>query len=320
MRNVVVTEINKLAANDSRIMMMTADLGYGVLEEFKKQFPCRFFNVGISEQLMTSAAAGMALSGNIVFTYSIGNFTTLRCIEQIRNDICYHNANVKIIAVGGGFSYGQLGMSHHMTEDIAMMRTLPNMRVLVPADPEEALACAKYAVQTDGPCYIRLARRGEPVLYLKSSSFNITNIQSVVAGETVALLVCGPIMNNAIEAAKELKKNGVSVSVYSNPCVKPIDKEMIRTIAKKYSLIFTIEEHQVSGGLGGIVAEIVCEMAEPHSRLCRIGLQDEYTAVVGDYEYLCDYYGLSSVKIASAISNILMLRQSEHENCYNQSK
>lgn len=305
MRNTVIDEIEKLAADDSRIMVVTADLGYDVLEGFAERFPARFFNVGISEQLMTSAAVGMALSGNIVFTYSIGNFATLRCIEQIRNDVCYHDANVKIIAVGGGFAYGQLGMSHHMTEDIAMMRTLPNMRVLVPADPEEALACVKYAVQTDGPCYIRLARRGEPVLYKKASSFDIAKIQPAVTGDAAALLVCGPLLKNAIEAAEKLKAGGIFVSVYSVPCIKPIDSTMICTLADKYPLLVTIEEHQISGGLGGTVAEIVSEIAGTRSRVYRMGLQDEYTSIVGSHEYLCDHYGLSAEKIAAAVSSML---------------
>ena len=305
MRNTVIDEIEKLAADDSRIMVVTADLGYDVLEGFAERFPARFFNVGISEQLMTSAAVGMALSGNIVFTYSIGNFATLRCIEQIRNDVCYHDANVKIIAVGGGFAYGQLGMSHHMTEDIAMMRTLPNMRVLVPADPEEALACVKYAVQTDGPCYIRLARRGEPVLYKKASSFDIAKIQPAVTGDAAALLVCGPLLKNAIEAAEKLKAGGIFVSVYSVPCIKPIDSTMICTLADKHPLLVTIEEHQISGGLGGTVAEIVSEIAGTRPRVYRMGLQDEYTSIVGSHEYLCDHYGLSAEKIAAAVSSML---------------
>ncbi len=305
MRNAVVQEIERLAEQDNRIAAVTADLGYSVWEKFAKRFPDRFFNVGISEQLMTSAAAGMALSGNIVFTYSIGNFATLRCMEQIRNDVCYHNANVKIIAVGGGFAYGQLGMSHHMTEDIAMMRTLPNMRVFVPADPEEALACVKYAAQIDGPCYIRLARRGEPVLYQKTPSFDIEKIQPVITGDAAALLVCGPLLKNAIEAAEKLKPGGISVSVYSVPCMKPVDSTMIRTLANRYPLLVTIEEHQISGGLGGIVAEIVSETAGKHATVYRMGLQDEYTGTVGNHEYLCDCYGLSAEKIAAAISNLL---------------
>lgn len=305
MRNAIIQEIERLAAEDSRIMVVTADLGYSVLENFADQFPNRFFNVGISEQVMTSSAAGMALCGNIVFTYSIGNFATLRCIEQIRNDVCYHNANVKIIAVGGGFSYGQLGMSHHATEDIAMMRALPNMRVLVPADPEEALACVKYAARSEGPCYIRLARRGEPILYQKSEPFDIADIQPVVVGQAAALLTCGPLLKNVIDAAERLKADGIPVSVYSIPCIKPIDHAKICVLANTYPLLVTIEEHEIVGGLGGAVAEIVGELNGVHARVCRIGLQDEYASIVGSHDYLCGYYGLSAKKIAASVSDML---------------
>lgn len=301
MRNIVINEIGEMAQKDSRIVVMTADLGYGVLEKFSGSFPNRFFNVGISEQFMASAAAGIALCGNIVFTYSIGNFATLRCIEQIRNDICYHSANVKIIAVAGGFSYGQLGMSHHATEDIAMMRSLPNMQVFVPADPEEAHACIAEAVQTDGPCYLRLARRGEPVLYQKTDQFDITKIQTVRLGKDAALLVCGPLLQNGLAAADCLEKAGISIGVFSVPCIKPIDWDTLSGVAASYPLLVTLEEHEITGGLGGAVAEVLGEIQGSRARLCRLGLQDIYPSIVGSHQYLCDYYGLSPEKIAERV-------------------
>src|SRR5713226_3860325 len=156
MRNAFILALTDLAAQDPRITLVVGDLGFGVVVDFSKRFPKQFINAGVAEQNMTSLAAGLALSGKIVFTYSIGNFPTLRCLEQIRNDVCYHNANVKIVSVGGGFSYGSLGMSHHATEDLAIMRALPGMVVVAPGDPMEA-ACATRAVAAyDGPCYLRL--------------------------------------------------------------------------------------------------------------------------------------------------------------------
>lgn len=305
MRNTVINELERMAEADSRIAVITADLGYSVLESFANRFPNRFFNVGISEQLMSSAAAGMALCGNIVFTYSIGNFATLRCIEQIRNDICYHNANVKIIAVGGGMSYGQLGMSHHATEDISMMRSLPNMRVLVPADPEEALAAIRYAVQTEGPCYIRLARRGEPVLYRKADIFDVRKIQRVRSGKDVALLLCGPLLKEGMEAFRLLELEHISAGIFSVPCVKPLDIAMVLELAAEYPLLVTAEEHVASGGMGGAIAEAVSGIKGAHTILLRLGLQDVYPSVVGDHEYLCDYYGLSGRKIADSVIKAL---------------
>lgn len=303
MRNAVIDEITSLARSNDKITVITADLGYSVLEEFAEKYPERFFNVGIAEQAMTSMAAGMALSGEIVITYSIGNFATLRCIEQIRNDVCYHNANVKIIAVGGGVAYGQLGMSHHATEDIAMMRALPDMTVLVPADPQEALAAARFAIEHDGPCYIRLARRGEPVLYAKEENFGITSIQTILPGKQVAVLCCGPIASEVKSACEALKDRGIDAGAYSVPCVSPLDEESVRKIASEVDCVFTVEEHQIRGGLGGAVAEAICDI--PGAVLKRLGIPNEFPHIVGSHDYLCDYYGLSAKKLEKTILNTL---------------
>lgn len=303
MRNAVIDEITSLAQSNDKITVITADLGYSVLEEFAEKYPERFFNVGIAEQAMTSMAAGMALSGEIVITYSIGNFATLRCIEQIRNDVCYHNANVKIIAVGGGVAYGQLGMSHHATEDIAMMRALPDMTVLVPADPQEALAVARFAIEHDGPCYIRLARRGEPVLYAKEENFDITKLQTILPGKQVAVFCCGPIASEVKSACEALKNQGIDAGAYSVPCVSPLDEESVRKIAAEADCVFTVEEHQVRGGLGGAVAEAICDI--PGAVLKRLGIPNEFPHIVGSHDYLCDYYGLSAKKLEKTILDSL---------------
>lgn len=305
MRTAAIETLTELAARDAGIRLMTADLGYGALEAFSGRFPDRFFNLGISEQLMSAAAAGMALSGNVVFTYSIGNFNTLRCIEQIRNDICYHEANVKILSVGGGVAYGQMGMTHHATEDIAMMRALPHMRVLVPADPEEAAAAVRYAAQTDGPCYIRLAKRGEARLYEKEADFCPTKLHRLLPGRNVAILGCGPILREGLRAAGELEKLGFSAGVYSVPCIKPLDVAGVQALAAAYPLLVTLEEHQVTGGLGGAVAEVLGEMSGPRSRLCRLGLPDTWSGVVGSREYLLAQYGLTGPQIAETVAQLL---------------
>lgn len=306
MRNAVIKAIEHRAEKDARLIVITADVGYGVLDSFSEKFPSRFYNMGISEQLMASAAAGMALCGNIVCTYSIGNFATLRCIEQIRNDICYHNANVKIIAVGGGFSYGQLGMSHHATEDIAMMRALPNMKVFVPADPNEALDTVEYALETEGPCYIRLARQGEPILYDKARNPEIVKVQMARPGTDVALIACGPVLKETIRASKILEEQyHRSAAVFSVPCIKPLDVETIVEIAGEFPLIISVEEHQVTGGLGGAIAEAVSAIDGPHAHMRCLGLPDEYTSMVGSHDYLCRYYGLDGDAIAGTVSRLL---------------
>lgn len=305
MRTAAIEELIRLAARDSRICLMTADLGYGALEAFSERFPTRFFNVGISEQLMSAAAAGMALCGDVVFTYSIGNFNTLRCIEQIRNDICYHRANVKILTVGGGVAYGQLGMTHHATEDIAMLRVLPNMRVLVPADPEETVAAVRYAAGTEGPCYIRLAKRGEKNLYIKPDGVEITKIQALASGTDLAFLGCGPLLREGLCAAARLAQMGISAGVYSVPCIKPLDTEGLKRLAETYPLLITLEEHQIIGGLGGAVAEEVSTMPGPRPRVCRLGLPDAFSNDVGSREYLLHSYGLTGSEIVETAVRIL---------------
>lgn len=306
MRNSVINEVDKLAALDERICLITADLGYGVLDTFATNYPKRFFNIGISEQSMTSVAAGMALDGQVVFTYSIGNFPTLRCLEQIRNDVCYHNVNVKIIAVGGGFAYGQLGMSHHATEDIAVMRSLPNMRVIVPADLSEAVAAVREAYSTDGPCYLRLGRGGEENLHDEISIFDIKHAIQIYSGNRVNILVVGSLLAEARKAADILNQQGISTGLYSMPCVKPIDVETIKTIALNSKLIVTMEEHNVLGGFGGAVAEVISGIQGNRAMLVRIGLQDEYTSIVGDQDYLRNYYKMSAEKVVKKVHDLLI--------------
>lgn len=305
MRNHVIDKITDLAEFDSRIILITGDLGFGVLEKFAKQFPDRYINAGISEQNMSSVAAGLALEGNMVFTYSIGNFPTLRCIEQIRNLVCYHNANVKILAVGGGFAYGSLGMTHHATEDIAMMRSLPNMSVFVPADEVEAVACLEEMYKTDSPCYLRMARGKEPCIHNKDKCLDVKQIISIVDdGYDVVLLATGTILSEAIKVQELLKDRDVNTSVFSVPCIKPIDRISITKFSDKSKLIVTIEEHNIIGGLGGAVSEVLAAKGN-HAPLLRIGLNDEYTSEVGEQNYLREYYGLSANRVFDKIMKVL---------------
>ena len=301
MRNTAINQIDFLAAADKRICLMTADLGYNVLTPFMEHYPDRYFNVGISEQAMTAMAAGMALEGQIVFTYSIGNFPTLRCMEQIRNDICYHNANVKIIALGGGFAYGQLGMSHHATEDIAAMRALPNMRVFVPADPTETRAAVTAACETDGPCYIRLGRGGEKSLHAEKEIEDIHRIQMLSKHGTVNILSIGSVAEEAVASANLLYSQGVCVGVYTVPTIKPIDRTGILEVASTSACLLTLEEHNVVGGLGSAVADLLAETGGVHAPLIKLGLQDVYPSIVGSQQYLRDYYGFSAEKIVKRI-------------------
>lgn len=307
MKKALINTINDLMYENKNIYMFTADLGYGVMNKIVENHPERFINVGICEQNMTSMAAGMAMEGNIVFTYSIGNFPTLRCLEQIRNDVAYHHANVKIVAVGGGFAYGNLGMSHHATEDIAVMRAIPGMTVFSPADAAETTAVIKEAVKIDGPVYIRLGRGGESDI--THISFDINRIMPVAKKEvqcakySVALLGTGTVVADAAKAVEQLGEC-FDVSVYSVTKIKPLDIESVIKICKENDYVATIEEHNVAGGVGSAIAEIISE-AGIGIRLLRIGMDDQFTQVVGSPNYLRHYYELDCEGIVRRVRSLL---------------
>ena len=305
MRNTFINELEKLAAVDPSIYLLTGDLGFGVLNSFSENLPKQFINVGISEQNMTAVAAGLALEGNTVYTYSIGNFPSLRCLEQIRNDICYPNANVKIISVGAGLSYGQLGMSHHATEDMAIMRALPNMRVFSPADPQEAIAVLKEVSQVPGPAYIRLGKGRETNNAPDKTITSIAMPREIVSGTEVCLFTTGAIAAEAVKAAQILNEDDISAAVYTLPAIKPIDADVIKKLTKQFELLVSIEEHNVIGGLGSAIAEVTAGISGTHAPLLCLGMKDQYSSIVGSHEFLRDYYGLSAEKLASRICDRL---------------
>ena len=302
MRNHLINELTRLAESDERICVLTGDLGFHVLDKFQAKFPHRYVNAGIAEQNMLSVAAGMAIEGNVVCVYSIGNFPTFRCLEQIRNAACYHNANVKIISTGCGFVYGQLGMTHHATEDIAVMRALPGMRIFSPADPDEAVAVMDAAVAMDGPCYIRLGRGGEPRYHPYLKKFGISQPIELRRGKDLAIFSTGSILGEALAAADTSKVHGVDVGVYNCVMLKPFDSTGFLDIARNYKMVFSLEEHNVVGGLGGILAEALATADGDKPRLVRCGLQDVFTTVVGTAAYLRDHYGLSAKALESTLA------------------
>ena len=300
MRDTFVRTLISLAQENPNIELVTGDLGFGVLKPYWEALPDQFINAGIAEQNMTGLAAGMALEGKTVFTYSIGNFPTLRCIEQIRNDCAYHNANVKVVCVGGGFVYGSLGMSHHAMEDLAMMRALPDVAVLAPADLVEAEAATKAIAAYPGTCYLRLGRGGEKRIHEKIEHFEIGKALPVRKGEKVAIFSTGAIFEEVQIAVDLLEAAGMQPTVYTFPTIKPMDEAVIRACAENYDLIVTCEEHNIIGGFGSAVAEVMAE-CPARARLMRIGMQDAYCTQVGNQKYLRDQYGMSGEKIAARI-------------------
>lgn len=303
MRDTFVRTLVECAKEDKNIELVTGDLGFGVLKPFWEQCPDQFTNAGIAEQNMTGVAAGMALTGKNVFTYSIGNFPTLRCIEQIRNDCAYHNANVKVVCIGGGFVYGSLGMSHQATEDIACLRALPDVIVLAPADLVEAEECTKALAKYRGTAYLRLGRGGEKRIHEKIENFKIGKAIKVCDGEKVAIFSTGAIFEEVTAAKEMLNVKGINPMIYTFPTVKPIDKETIEEVAKEVDLIVTCEEHNVIGGFGSAVAEVMAEMTENEACLLRVGLNDEYSILVGNQKYLRTQYGIDAKSIAEKIIN-----------------
>lgn len=294
-----------LAEGDPNLHLVTGDLGFGVLKPFWERFPDQFTNAGIAEQNMTSFAAGMAMEGKTVFTYSIGNFPTIRALEQIRNDCAYHEANVKIVCVGGGFVYGSLGMSHHATEDLAIMRALPNVTVMAPCDPSQAQLATEAIYSHPGTCYLRLGRGGEPELNGPSEGFDIGKAVPISDGVDVALLFTGAIGDEVLEARALLARGGVSAAVVSFPTVKPIDAAAISQLAARFPTMVSVEEHSVLGGFGGAVAEVLAGAIAPRARLLRVGIDDRYSSIVGSQKYLRDAYGVSARGIVAQVEENL---------------
>ncbi|MCR4660819.1 MAG: transketolase [Clostridia bacterium] len=305
MRNAFVKTLVELAKNNKNIEVVTGDLGFGVLKPFWEQCPDQFTNAGIAEQNMTGIAAGMALSGKTVFTYSIGNFPTLRCLEQIRNDCAYHNANVKIVCVGGGFAYGSLGMSHQATEDLAVLRALPNVAVFAPGDLVEAEEVTKAIVNYPGTCYLRLGRGGEKRIHSKIENFQIGKAIKIKDGVDIAIFSSGAIFDEVIAAYEKLIDNGLNPIVYTFPTIKPIDSDVIFKCAKKCKHIFTIEEHNVIGGFGSAVAEELCKVDGDKAILHMIGLHDEYSIKVGSQKYLRKEYFIDAESISKEILKVI---------------
>lgn len=301
MRDTFVKTLVKLAKQDRTIELITGDLGFGVLRPFWEQCPDQFTNAGIAEQNMTSIAAGMALEGKTVFTYSIGNFPTLRCLEQIRNDCAYHNANVKIVCIGGGFAYGALGMSHQATEDLAIIRALPNVIVMAPGDAVEAEECIKALVRTPGTAYLQLGRGGEKRIHERLVSFQLGKAIKVYDGERIAIFSTGPIFEEVLTAYNILTDKGFYPAVYTFPTIKPIDKELIEQVSREFDLIVTCEEHNIIGGFGSAVAEVMAELKDKRSYLVRIGINDRYSELAGDQKYLREQNKIDGEAIAAKI-------------------
>ena len=304
MRTVFNKVLVELAEKDPRIHMVLADIGYGEIEGFARRFPDRYYNCGVMEQNMTGVACGIAMEGNIAVTYSIANFPTLRCLEQIRNDVCYHNANVKIVNIGGGVSYGALGVSHHSTEDIAIMRALPNMVVVVPCDLQEAEAATRAVFEYEGPVFYRCGYKNEKDIHHRPFKFELGKALTVEDGDDCTIIFCGPLGFEAQKAVLAAREKGIHCRLISMHTIKPIDREAIVRAAKETGRIITVEEHNLSGGLGSAVAEVLCDEGALNVKMHRMALPDVNVHQVGSQQYLREYYHLTAPYIEQAIYDI----------------
>jgi transketolase len=297
MRTAFISQLVEEARSNDKIFLLIGDLGFSVVEPFAQEFPDRFINVGISEQNMAGIAGGLAMNGFVVYCYSIGNFPTLRCIEQIRNNVAYYNSNVRIVSVGAGYAYGSQGVSHHATEDIGIMRSIPNMTVCTPSDPIEARMLTHLSSTHQGPMYIRLGKAGEKVFHTSDiADYQLGNILPIVQKEdaTTAVFTCGSILVNAMEAVtqKELPYN-----IYTVPVVKPINKGQLCELANKFDSFIVLEEHQKSCGLGSAIVEALSDAYEEDlitkfPRVKRIAINDTFYSVVGNQQYMREFAGL----------------------------
>lgn len=298
MREAFVRALSQLAERDPSVMLVNGDLGFGILTDFIRRFPGQYVNAGIAEQNMTAIACGMALTGARAYTYSIGNFPTLRCLEQLRNDVCYHRSNVTVVAVGGGFSYGQLGVSHFATEDLAMMRSLPGMTVVAPSDPWQAFELTLQLHARGGPAYLRIDKSAAGVA---AGGVELGKARHVREGREGVLFATGGILSEALGAADSLKHEHISIRVVDVHTVKPLDVGAICASARACGHVFTLEEHVIAGGLGSAIAETCAEAGIPLKSFRRLGVEDAFPDVVGDQCYLRQRLGLDAASVADAI-------------------
>ena len=301
MRDSSIKALIKLAGQDENVILITADLGFGIFEEFSEKFPKQFINIGIAEQNMIGVASGLAMEGKIVFVYSIGNFPTFRCLEQIRNDASYHELNVNIICMGAGFSYGILGHSHHATEDISIMRSLPGISVISPSTEYEAYWATLNLANQKGATYLRLDKSKVQTNGLVEKPFEIGMGSILKEGNDYSIISCGSITDEALNAALSLEKNNISCRVVSLHTVKPIDLSIIKDCIKNSKGIITLEEGNIYGGLGSAVLEAFAKIGKFPYRFKMLGIEDFYVKKVGSQKFLRSYIGLSKEAIEDVV-------------------
>ena len=301
MRDAFVKKLGEVAATDPSVMLLVGDLGFGVVADFGTTYPHQFLNCGVAEQSMVGIAAGLASAGRRPFVYSIANFPTLRPLEQIRNDVCYHGLGVTIVSVGSGLAYGSLGYTHHAVEDIAILRSLPGMRVYSPADAQECRAAVEEILADPSPAYLRLGKNREPVMHDHTPDLSTGAPLPIREGSDITLIATGPIVTQAIAVHEALAEQGVSVRVMTCPVIKPLNPAAIAAAAEGTRGIVTLEEHTLHGGFGSAVLESFASRGID-MRVTPLALADEATSIIGSQEWLRERAGLATPYVIERVA------------------
>ena len=304
MRNAFISSVFQLAQHNSDIMVLVADNGAIVFDEFREMCPQQFLNCGIAEANMIGVAAGMASMGKVPFAYTIANFMVKRAFEQIRNDVALQEMNVKIVGIGGGVRYSTLGPTHHATEDLTLMRSLPGMTVICPASPKEAAKATMACAEINGPVYLRMATNGEPEIYEQDYNFEIGKGVWIREPQEVTFVANGPIIHEVLASINQLSDHGIKAGLLNIHSLKPLDVQAIMHAVKKSSCVLTVEEHSIIGSLGSAVAEVIAESGmSPHFE--RIGIKDQFCFQYGSYDQIKQYCGLDGTRLTERVLSVL---------------
>jgi len=302
MRHAFVKALCEIAQKDERIFLITADLGFNVLEPFREKFPKRFLNIGVAEANLITVAAGLSTTGHVPFVYSIATFATMRPFEQIRCDISLHNANVKIIGIGGGLAYSKAGPTHHSFDDIALLRTMKNMVIVDPCSQNQTYEATKAISIHKGPVYMRIEHDPDPPHSLSTQKFRLGEGEEIKKGKSVAIMTTGTKLSLAISISHALKRHGIIPSVCQFSTINPIDTDLIKKTLNSHRTVVSIEEHSVEGGLGSIISDQLATSDNSHKcRVIKFGLNSTSKLTTGSYDVLMKYHGLSKEFIVKQI-------------------
>ena len=303
MRTAYLKALHELAAKDKNVYALISDNGAIVYDQYREDFPEQYLNLGISEANMLGMAAGMASRGKIPFAYTIGAFLAYRAFEFIRNDICLQNQNVKVVGTGAGETYSALGPTHHATEDLGGLRALPNLTILCPASPKEVYAATYAAYSHNGPVYLRLGTNREPEIYDGECKFKIGKGAELKAGKDVTIFGTGSILKDVLDATDVLEKDGISARVINIHTLKPLDMGIILNAIRETGRIVTVEDHNVTGGLGSAVAEVIAESGIG-VKFRRVGLMD-FSHGYGTYAQVKEANGVGKKQIEEAVRKMV---------------